>query len=236
MKKLRNRHILWGLIALFLIFIMRSLLGVFIMLIVSIDYYFCHPKDKDNKDEKQNNVLEINDTSKIDEIRLVAELARKQLDESARIKKETDIRQFAGRNDVTKEEVLEYMFDKDTFVGFIVQQLHLERIQEVCNISDDDKNWITHELWGKTKVNPDSEGQAKRNYIDKKQADLERKIIKDEIEMWREMYYDLECNPIELSNESKRELACKIKEIYQREDRDIKHYMYEDWLKMKGYV
>ena len=119
-------------------------------------------------DDDNDDVLQINDTS-YEDIRLQSEITQEKLSHALDIKRATDVRQFKGREDVTKEEVLEYMFNKDTYVGFVTQQIHLERIQEVCNFSEEDRQWVTHELWGKTKVMEDEEGLAFEKYMNEKQ-------------------------------------------------------------------
>ena len=199
------------------------LFSLTIFLIIKINKKNTNINIKQNEEQD----LEIEDTSKLDELRLECDLAREQLNESSKIKMQTDVRQFMNRNDVSREEVLRYMINKDKFVGFIVQQLHLERIMEVCNFNEDDRKWVTHELWGKTKIMPDEENKAIEDYIIKKMKKMSNKQEIDTIKMWNELKeLGLDENEAEIAKQEELN-SYRVNEDY---------YDYDKWLKRKGLI
>lgn len=192
---------------------------------------------KTEKIEKQEEELEVINPEEHNYIRLETELANEKLEEKKKVKKETDIRQFQGRNDVTEEEVIEYMMNKSQFIGLIKRGYQLERISEVCNIDNQNIKNIEHELWGKCKIYEDKEGQKERDLW----LEIQRKKISYE-SPWRETKNRL---LKEAKTEKDKEIIEKIyTEEYIKEQEETREWdrnkqkfiFYEKWLKEKGYV
>ena len=150
--------------------------------------------------------------------------------------RETDVRQFAGRNDVTVEEVAEYFINKSQFIGMEKRLYQMKRIVQVCNLTEDDMNEVFKLIWGKVKIFEDKEGQRQRDW------ELEELKRQSSFESaWRR--YKKEALK-EARNETERK---NIEEIYTEEKIEEKEKQidyeslqkfahYEEWLKMKGYV
>jgi hypothetical protein len=68
------------------------------------------------------------------------------LDERQMIINETDLRQFEGRDDVTKEELAQYMFEQRYWDGAYERRLQMEEIAKHCNLTEEDVNWCVEEL------------------------------------------------------------------------------------------
>lgn len=68
------------------------------------------------------------------------------IDNERQIRMETDLRQFKGRNDVTRVELADYMFEQRYWDGLYERHLQMEEISKVCNITESDIEWVVNEL------------------------------------------------------------------------------------------
>ena len=219
--------------------------------------YLAYKKLRNQKkiEKKENEVLQVVDTSSHDKVRMQALIAQEKENEKLQIMKDTDVRQFKGRKDVTVEEVAEYLINKSQFIGIEKRLYQMKRITQVCNLTEDDMNEVFHLIWGKVKINEDKEGQKQRDweleqlrkslnsYID---TNGEIKYVNNQSEVksiwqqWREEERKYYKTDEEYENAMKGFLTKeKVKELEEKEFKKnediIKFACYEDWLKKKGY-
>lgn len=71
---------------------------------------------------------------------------QKYIDEDKETIKNTDLRQFMNRNDVTKEELAQYMWEQKYWDGAHERHLQMVEISKHCNITEDDIKWVEQEL------------------------------------------------------------------------------------------
>jgi len=186
--------------------------GVFLLL------YLAYKNHKENNQiiSEQTEQLEVIDNNELDQFRALYDITKKKEDVKYQTMREMDIRQFQGRKDVTVDEVVEYMINKSQYIGLEKRSYQMQRITQVCNLTEDDMKEVFHRIWGKCKINEDVEGLKIANYFD----DNVRKLDK-EFEEWQRKY------AIEES---------QLKEIGKHDESYMKKFYYEKWLKEKGYI
>ena len=86
------------------------------------------------------------DTFNHDAYRATLAECEKRVQQDRNIRKETDLRQFNGRSDVTKEELAEYMFEQRHWDGIYERRLQMEEIIKHCNLTMNDVDWVENEL------------------------------------------------------------------------------------------
>lgn len=252
-----TKKIITLVIALYLIIRFRKLITL-IMLIGVVLLCFLVWKKLKKKEIKQeeDEILEINDTSSHDKTRMKATLVQEKIDEKRNVMKDTDIRQFKGRKDVTVEEVAEYLINHSQFIGIEKRNYQMQRITQVCNLTEDDMKEVSHLIWGKTKVLEDKEGQKQRDweieqlrkkvnsYIGENGERIyvnEQNEVKSIWQEWKESerkYYktNKEYEEAMESFLSKEKIKQLEEKEYRQKESTIKFACYEDWLKKKGYV
>lgn len=154
-----------------------------------------------------------------------------RIDEENQIKAETDLRQFQGRNDVTKEELAEYMFNQRRWDGAYERHLQMQEIAKVCNITDRDIEWVKNQLKGKCCIVRSEEAKAVIDY-QKEQGRIENERI------IRETLYRLqrEQDILDIYDDDVKQMM--LQSSYDLIDfckENLKNYNYEGWLKEKGY-
>ena len=85
-------------------------------------------------------------TVNLEAIRATYEECEKLVEQDRQIRLETDLRQFQGRTDVTKEELATYMFEQRRWDGKYERHIQMEEIIKVCNLDSDDIEWVENEL------------------------------------------------------------------------------------------
>lgn len=215
--KLRKRHIVWSMIALTLVLLHIGLfiISLPIFLLVIIDYLVCKPISRDIEIEK----IPPDNTTNVDQIRAVVEQIDTIKEKEKIYRKKVDLRQFKGRENVTRKEISDYLWYHFIWEGRRQKEIICEEISKVSNINQDDIDWIMHEHYNH-KCNDGSIGggywirneEARREYI----YDIKKTRQKDE--EW----------------ERKTEILGLPKRKHLDEYLFI--YYYDEWLKMKGYV
>ena len=206
-----------------------TLAGIILLLLT------VYKKKKEVIDEEE---LQVIDAQEHDQIRCTAQIVQDKLDLKKEIMQKTDVRQFQGRNDVTIDEVVNYMIDFSQYIGIEKRQYQMERISQVCNLTMDDMKEVSHQIWGKTKIFEDIEGQKIANYQKEKiKESLNKKSI------WREIKEDelRRCITDKQRNDLEKRLSDE--EIKRLENEDFKKMEevqrrcnYDEWLKWKGYT
>ena len=190
---------------------------------------------KENKETRKKIPLDVEED--YEKLQAVFEMYKEKADEDKKYRSNVDVRQFKGRKDVTKEEVAEYLWIHKLWEGWHEKDIILDEIIKVCNLNEEDKEWIMNEHYNH-KGNDGTIGSGcwERNEEIKAILDYERKkIVKKDKELDR--------NEKENDNLMKKlgldEILEEIenKEEYKKTKENHKYiYYYEEWLKEKGYV
>lgn len=206
------------------------------ILVALLILYFLMPKKKKIENNDEDEILEVNDTTSHDQLRMQYELIKEKNDEAKKIMQEADVRQFAGRKDVTIEEVSEYLINRTQFIGLEKRINIMKRITQVCNLTENDMNEVFHQIWGKVKIQEDNEGQRIRDWeIEKgKQEILRRTGFWSEFKDQNRKYYK---SDEEWGNMFPKEKIDELdKKEYEKKESLYKFYDYDNWLKKKGYI
>ena len=181
-----------------------------------------------------------------EELRANLQECNDMLAREKQLRQEADVRQFQNRNDVTKEELLTYMWEQRYWDGIHERHVQMEEIIKVCNLTMDDIKWVEHELqhYHPNPNNPDFTLDNRCCYV----RDMEEKAVHE---------YKNQQNAsqimLEIANEEhryKKEVDF-LKEIgldgvldihKQGHDKlmngyneSLRKYDYEKWLIQKGY-
>lgn len=227
--KFRKRHATWLAIAivLMLVNILFIIISVPIILLVIIDYLLCRPKTKNIDDEK----VPIEENENIDGIRATVEKIEKINNKEKEYRKNVDIRQFKGRNNVTKEEVEKYLWVHYIWEGRREKELIIDEIIKETNLTNDDKKWILNEHYNKYINGEKFSGCWERNEEIKIEDEYRKKKvrkIRDEQNKYNKQIDNAMKNINFLNDINTNDTSI---------DDDVKYrYYYEDWLKEKGYV
>ena len=180
--------------------------------------YLAYKNHKENEQltSEQPDQLDVIDNNELDQFRALHEITKKKEDIKYQTMREMDIRQFQGRKDVTIDEVVNYMIDKSQYIGLEKRSYQMQRITQVCNLTEDDMKEVFHRIWGKCKINEDLEGQKVADYFDNNVRKNDK-----EFEEWQRKY------AIEDS---------QLENIGKHDDEYMRKFYYEDWLKGKGYI
>lgn len=211
-------------------------LSIIKLIIGVLLFYFLMKKDKKIEENNEDEILEINDTTSHDQIRMQYELIREKDEERKKFMQEADVRQFEGRKDVTIDEVSEYLINRTQFIGFEKRQCIMKRITQVCNMTEKDMNEVFHQIWGKVKIQEDNEGQRIRDWeIEKgKQEELKRTGFWSEFKEQNRKYYKTD---EEWEKMFPKEKIDELDEKeFQKKETIYKFYDYDNWLKKKGYT
>lgn len=236
MKELNKRQ-LFGIglaISLMVLNIGFIFVSIPLLLIVLIDYRITHKKPKIEYEKE----VPIEENQNIDQLRALVESIESEKQKWIEYRRNVDLRQFKGRNDVTKEEVAKYLWYHKVWEGRKEKCIILEEIMRVSNLTEDDCRWIMHEHYNH-KGNDGSIGGGHwiRNEETKREIEYERKK-NEKLERDFQKIYEYD----EIFKDIKPALYEKIKKKnneYEEKRRNSDYwyiYHYEDWLKQKGYV
>ena len=239
--KLRIRHLIWSMIAITLLLLHIGLIIVAlpIFLIVIIDYLLCKPIKKGNEIEE----IPEDETTNIDQIRAVVEQIEKINNREKEYRRNVDLRQFKGRNNVTKEELAEYLWIHYVWEGRRQKEIICQEVAKVSNLKQEDIDWVMYEHYHH-KGNDGTEGagfwirneEAKREieYERKKtrEQDLEDKKFEEQCLAFENKYPKLK----ELRLNDEKNNKEKLAERQKIKEKHLYIFDYENWLKMKGYV
>lgn len=231
-----------------IIIIMYSLKLIIPLLVIAGIYLFIKQKKTskiDNTPPKRH-VIEQNPFNREADLATLSE-CNEVIDTDKQIRQETDLRQFQGRNDVTKEELATYMFEQRRWDGIYERRIQMQEIIKVCNLSSDDITWVENELqhYHPDKDNQDftvdnkccfvrnEEEKAVIDYHNEQElARLQVEVPKNEKEYQKNLSFMQEIG-LDLVTPAYEEDHKKLMETYET---SIRKSDYELWLSMKGYV
>lgn len=214
-KKGRVRRIIAILLALFLIWVgsgIEFLVAILILLGVGLDALICSAMEKKNRPPQLTPEME-------DAMQKVFDSVRSTNAREDEYRKTVDLRQFKGRNDVTRKEVADHLWFHLLWEGRREKEIICEEISKVSNINQDDIDWILHEHYNH-KGNDGSLGGG---------CWIRNEKVRKQIEQSRQKTIEFDK---EIERESKRlglEDDNKMKDSYKF------IFYYEDWLKDHGY-
>ena len=184
-----------------------------VLLLIYIAFKRGRPSERIDSDKYQQ--LDVIDSNELDQFRATYEVTKAKQDEKIQVMRDMDVRQFKGRQDVTVDEVVEYMINHSQYIGLEKREYQMQRITQVCNLTEDDMKEVFHQIWGKCKISEDKEGQRLSDYRREQIRKEDR-----EYEQWSKKVA------------IKDDLLGKVQ--YSEEYK--KQFYYEDWLREKGYT
>ena len=191
-------------------------------------------KSKKKKNKEKEKEIPIEEENNIEQIKACVEEIEEKNKEDLKYRKKVDLRQFKNRNDVTKEEVAEYLWFHYMWEGFHEKIIICEEIKKVSNINDEDIKWILNEHYNhKSKKGEKGNGCWIRDYEIKKIMEYSIKKERERNKNFQE-WENKENNLIKGFKELE-----EINEYIKDKKMDEKYkyiYYYEDWLKEKGYI
>ena len=161
------------------------------------------------------------------------------------IRKETDLRQFKGRSDVTKEELAEYMFEQRYWDGIFERRLQMEEIIKYCNLTMNDIEWVENELkhyhteGGNVLedrccyVRSEEEKAVWEYQNEQERARLAMEIPQVEADFQKHLAFHKELG---FDDDVIQAYENDHKSLMNEYDKSIKQCNYDAWLKMKGYI
>lgn len=220
---LKNRHLIGIGIAISLIVLNFALaiIGIPILIIVWIDYKISSKKNKENNVNEE--IIE-EEQENIDSIRAVIEKTEKENEKWNEYRRNVDLRQFKGRNNVTVQEIEDYLWYHKQWEGHYEKELILEEIKKVSNITDDDCREIMYEHYHH-RANDGTIGCGcwVRNEEAKREIEYKRELVRRKEKEWERIFNELD----------KKLNMQPLKEVKNEKHQFI--YYYEDWLKERGY-
>lgn len=233
MNKFKTRHLIGIGLALSLLALnfLFAFISVPILVVVYIDYKLSNIRKKENVVEEVPQEEE-----NIDSIRALVEKVEQEKQKWIEYRQNVDLRQFKGRNDVTKEEVEDYLWYHKVWEGYQEKWIILDEIMKVCNINEDDCKEIMYEHYHH-KGNDGSVGGGHwiRNEETKRIIEYERKK-NNEKEKEFDKIYDLD-KIFDFDSDFKKMLEINKYEN-ERKAKESKYWYinhYEEWLKERGY-
>lgn len=179
------------------------------------------------------------------EIQATIQEAQQVIDEHNEIIRSTDLRQFQGRTDVTKEELATYMFEQHYWNGVYERRTMMEEIVKHCNLSLEDVDWCEDRLQHytyegdpyheyKACVAYNEEAKAISDYTNEQESARIKQEVKKLIKEHKEHLEFIK------PDDTDGELTKIFTEQYNKTLRfyasQLRQYDYESWLKMKGYL
>ncbi len=214
MDKGYKRRISWLAVGIVIMLInpIFIILGITIILLVAIDYLLFKPRKKEEKEEYE---IPIEEENNVDKIRANIEKVKIKNEEEKEIRKNVDLRQFKGRNDVTKEELAKYLWYHQIWEGRREKEIICEEIAKVSNLTNEDIRWVINEHYNhKGNDGISGSGHWIKNEEAKREIEYRRKKVRE---------FDEEIEKISKEKANKKEEYEYI-------------FYYEDWLKKKGYI
>ena len=210
-------------------------------------FLFIHRK-KTPKIEQQppkKRIPQPQDNFNLDAYRATLAECEKRVQQDRTIRKETDLRQFKGRSDVTRQELAEYMFEQRHWDGIFERRMQMEEIIKVCNLTLDDVNWVEQELknyhteGGNVLANRccyerSEEEKAVWEYQNEQErARLAMEIPKAESDFQRNLAFHKELG---FDDDVIQAYENDHKALMNEYDKSLRSCNYDAWLKMKGYI
>lgn len=219
MDRLKKRHELWIAIAIVLMLIngLLIIISLPILLIVLIDYSICKKtkiKEVEEEIPKDNKNTEI--------IRGIYEELEERKEKEKEFIKSIDVRQFNGRNDVSKDEVEEYLWHHQVGTGRKEIELIVKKIKEICNITDEEGKEIISRHYN------ESRGGWERNEERKIESEYMRKRTREKEKEYKKV--DEIIKKIERRIEESKEITKEIKEQKKENEKYNYIFHYEEWL------
>ena len=202
-----------------------------------ITYLKRKPKEIEKK-ENDGEIEEVIDANEHEVIRAQALDVKETNDLRTQTMQDTDIRQFKGRKDVTIDEVVSYMIDKSQYIGLEKRKYQMERITQVCNLTEDDMDEVFHQIWGKCKINEDEEGRRINEYnIKQIKRNIPEKSIHQEIreELLKGCETEEEKEKVNQFISEKKVNELENEDFFKNEELN-RAINYDLWLKKKGYI
>lgn len=247
----KRRHAIW--IAVGLLLLTFSALFIFIsipiFIIVLIDYKLSNRNKYKNKLENKEKEVPIDENLNIDVLRATVEKIEEINEYEKEYRKNVDLRQFRGRNNVTCEEVAKYLWIHYIWEGYREKEIICEEISKVSNIDENDIDWIMkdhyHHEYRKGKYGA---GCWERNYQIKKEKEYEikkarefeekaRKFKEHCIKFQDETFKETDNIPeLKIIHDTIRNNRIKKdKENEEVNENYLYNFNYEEWLKRKKY-
>lgn len=228
-------------------YIIKAILPLLIILGIIL---FIKSKRKPKTEQKpQKRQHEVIDTFDIEAQKATLAECEDLIAQDVQIRQETDLRQFQGRTDVTKEELATYMFEQRRWDGIYERHIQMEEIIKVCNLNSDDITWVENELknyhpradypdfsiGNKCCFTRDTEEKAIWNYYNEQGRDRTYKYL-NTIKREHEQKIAYLKSIGEYNEEFEKPFNERYKKAIQTGLDSLREYDYEAWLKMKGYT
>ena len=178
------------------------------------------------------------------QIQATVEEAKGVIEEHNNIIRSTDLRQFQGRNNVTKEELATYMFEQHYWNGAYERRTMMEEIIKHCNLTMDDIEWCEENLRHYRYDGDPHEYKACAVYNEEAKAisdytnEQESARIKQEVaKLIKEHKAQLEfIKPDDTNGELAKIYTEQFNKSLRFYANQLRQYDYDYWLKMKGYI
>lgn len=205
------------------------------LIVFGIFFYLLLKKEPRIEQKPQKNIPQRRPLPQKEEIsRDVIQATLEQVEEMIHndemMRKSFDLRQFRGRNNVTKEEVYEFMINQMAWDGVVERSAYMEEICKVSNFTEADSKWVKEQLKSKVQLVRNEEARIVQEY----NYEEGRKRIHDYIRE-HEKYKEFRKTLPPFSQSYQQEIERKDKEFMDNMKRHLKAYDYEGWLKENGY-
>lgn len=216
-----------------------------ILFIIGIFFVIKFKKKPKIEPQQQKKPLPEN-TVNIEAIRATHEECEKLVAQDKQIRLETDLRQFQGRTDVTREELLTYMFEQRRWDGNYERHIQMEEIIKVCNLNSDDITWVENELKNyhtdngltltdKCSVLRSDEEKAVWEYYKEQGKNRVNKYL-DTITRERKQEIEYLKSIGEYDPDYEKYFNDSYNKAVQVGIDNLREYDYDKWLKIKGYT
>jgi hypothetical protein len=217
-----------------------------LILVLGTIVYIVHKNNKKSPEEPPRRRPRIEEES-TDYLAVQATMSDVQqvIDSHNDIIRSTDLRQFQGRSDVTKEELATYMFEQHQWNGAYERKTMMEEIIKYCNLTMDDVEWcmdrLNHYTYDddpyheyKACVVPSEEAKAILDYNNEQES---AKIKQEVIKLIKDHKANLEfIKPDDTDGELAKIYTEQFNRTLRLYANQLRQCDYESWLKMKGYV
>ena len=215
-----------------------------LLIIVGICFYIRFKNKPRIEQNPPKRPIQEQDTFNLEAYRATVDDCEQFIKSERQIRQETDLRQFQGRSDVTKEELAQYMFEQRGWDGIHERRLQMEEIIKVCNLTMDDIAWVEQELkdyhigdtvvHNKCCVVRSEEEQAVWQYQNEQEtARLTIEIPKVEKEFQKNLAFHKELGFDDDIIQAYQDDHDKLMNTYSD---SLRQCNYDLWLTMKGYV
>ena len=251
MKKLTTKDIIILVSIAIVLYLLKAVLPL--LIIIGL-YLFIKNRNTPKIEQKPHRrPIEVEDTSSLDEYRATLAECEELISNEYQIRSETDLRQFKGRSDVTKEELADYMYEQRRWDGIYERHLQMEEIIKVCNLTEHDIEWVEGELKHYHPYRKENASVVYENkcclvrdeeqkaiweyYYEQDRIEVYKRI--NELKKWKqEREFDHHIGVDQYASYQKMVdyLAQERKKHLIKAINDLRRCDYESWLKLKGYV